>query len=44
VEPADQTLAQLLLHLALTDDEAREMLLSMLDALAFLHSQTRPSL
>jgi outer membrane biosynthesis protein TonB len=39
MEYADQTLAQLLLHRALTDDEAREMLLPMLDALAFLHSQ-----
>lgn len=39
MEYADQTLAQLLLRRALTDDEAREMLLPMLDALAFLHSQ-----
>jgi hypothetical protein len=39
MEYADQTLAQVLLHRALTDDEAREMLLPMLDALAFLHSQ-----
>jgi outer membrane biosynthesis protein TonB len=39
MEYADQTLAQLLRHRALTDDEAREMLLPMLDALAFLHSQ-----
>src|SRR5258708_13205861 len=36
---ADQTLAQLLLRRALTDDEAREMLLPMLDALAFLHGR-----
>ena len=39
MEYADQTLAQLLLHRALTDDEAREMLLPILDALAFLHGQ-----
>jgi serine/threonine protein kinase len=39
MEYADQTLAQLLLHRALTDDEAREMLLPILDALAFLHSR-----
>jgi outer membrane biosynthesis protein TonB len=39
MEYADQTLAQLLLHRVLTDDEAREMLLPMLDALTFLHSQ-----
>jgi outer membrane biosynthesis protein TonB len=39
MEHADQTLAQLLEHRALTDDEAREMLLPMLDALAFLHGQ-----
>jgi outer membrane biosynthesis protein TonB len=39
MEYADQTLAQLMLHRALTDDEAREMLLPTLDALAFLHSQ-----
>jgi TonB family protein len=36
---ADQTLAQLLLHRALTDDEAREMLLPTLDALTFLHGR-----
>jgi len=39
MEYADQTLAQLLRHRALTDDEAREMLLPTLDALAFLHSR-----
>jgi len=39
MEYADQTLAQLLAHRALTDDEAREMLLPILDALAFLHGQ-----
>jgi outer membrane biosynthesis protein TonB len=39
MEYADQTLAQLLLHRALTEDEAREMLLPTLDALAFLHGQ-----
>ena len=37
MEYADQTLAQLLLHRALTDDEAREMLLPTLEGLAFLH-------
>jgi hypothetical protein len=41
MEYADQTLAQLLLHRALTDDEAREMLLPTLDALAFLHRRDR---
>ena len=39
MEYADQTLAQLLLHRALTDDEAREMLLPTLDVLAFLHGR-----
>ncbi|MGH8290936.1 MAG: serine/threonine protein kinase [Steroidobacteraceae bacterium] len=39
MEYADQTLAQLLLRRALTDTEAREMLLPILDALAFLHHQ-----
>jgi TonB family protein len=39
MEYADQTLAQLLLHRALTDDETREMLLPILDALTFLHRQ-----
>ncbi len=39
MEYSDQTLAQLLLHRALTDDEAREMLLPTLDGLVFLHSQ-----
>jgi outer membrane biosynthesis protein TonB len=39
MEYADQTLAQLLLHRALTDDEAREMLLPTLDALGFLHGR-----
>jgi outer membrane biosynthesis protein TonB len=39
MEYADQTLAQLLLRRALTDDEAREMLLPTLNALAFLHGR-----
>ena len=39
MEYADQTLAQLLLHRALTEDEAREMVLPTLDALAFLHGR-----
>jgi TonB family protein len=39
MEYADQTLAQLLLHRPLTDDEAREMLLPILDGLAFLHGR-----
>lgn len=39
MEYADQTLAQLLLKRALTDEEAREMLLPILDALAFLHGR-----
>ena len=39
MEYADQTLAQLLLHRALTDDEAREMLLPIVDALAYLHGR-----
>lgn len=39
MEYADQTLAQLLRHRALSDDEAREMLLPILDALAFLHGR-----
>src|SRR5579864_6950548 len=39
MEYADQTLAQLLLHRALTEDEAREMLVPALDALAFLHGR-----
>ena len=39
MEYADQTLAQLLLHRALTEDEAQEMLLPALDALAFLHER-----
>jgi TonB family protein len=39
MEYADQTLAQLLSQRALTDDEAREMLLPTLDALAFLHGR-----
>lgn len=39
MEYADQTLAQLLAHRALTDDEAREMLAPILDGLAFLHGQ-----
>jgi hypothetical protein len=40
MEYAEQTLAQLLLHRALTEDEAQEMLLPTLDALAFLHGRT----
>ncbi len=39
MESADQTLAQLLLHRALTDEEAREMLPPILEALAFLHGR-----
>ena len=39
MEYADQTLAQLLQTRALMDDEAREMLLPTLDALAFLHGR-----
>ena len=39
MEYADQTLAQLLLHRPLTEDEAREMLMPSLDALAFLHGR-----
>ena len=39
MEYADQTLAQLLAHRALTDEEARELLLPALEALAFLHAQ-----
>src|SRR5512137_3006980 len=39
MEYADQTLAQVLQHRTLTDDEAREMLRPTLDALAFLHGQ-----
>jgi outer membrane biosynthesis protein TonB len=38
MEYADQTLDQLLGHRALSEDEAREMLLPALDALAFLHN------
>jgi TonB family protein len=37
MEYAEQTLAQILPHRALTPDEVREMLLPTLDALAFLH-------
>jgi len=37
MEYADQTLAQVLQRRALTEDEAREMLIPTLDALAFLH-------
>ena len=37
MEHADQTLAQILLHRALTVDEVRQMLPPTLDALAFLH-------
>ena len=39
MEYADQTLAQLLLHRALTDEEVQEMLVPVLDALAFLHER-----
>jgi TonB family protein len=39
MEHADQTLAQLLLHRALTDTEAREMLPPILEALTFLHGR-----
>src|SRR5580658_14973 len=39
MEYAEQTLAQLLQQRAQTDDEAREMLVPILDALAFLHGQ-----
>jgi serine/threonine protein kinase len=39
MEYADQTLAQLLPQRALTEDEAREMLVPILHALAFLHGR-----
>src|SRR5580658_1852402 len=39
MEYADQTMAQLLQQRPLTDDEALEMLVPILDALAFLHGQ-----
>src|SRR6185312_15405900 len=39
MEYADQTLAQLLERRAMADDEAREMLLPILDTLAFLHNR-----
>ena len=39
MEYADQTLGQLLTHRALTEAEAREMLLPTLDALLFLHNR-----
>jgi hypothetical protein len=39
MEYADQTLAQLLQHRALTDDEAKEMLSPILDALQLLHGR-----
>src|SRR3569833_519227 len=39
MEYADQTLAQLLEHRAMADGEAREMLLPILDTLAFLHNR-----
>jgi TonB family protein len=39
MEYADQTLAQVLQGRALTDDETREMLHPILDALAFMHGQ-----
>jgi Protein kinase domain len=38
-EYAEQNLAQILPHRALTADEVREMLMPALDALAFLHAQ-----
>jgi len=38
-EYAEQNLAQILPHRALTPDEVREMLIPVLDALAFLHRQ-----
>ena len=40
MEYADQTLAQLLQHRALTETETREMLVPILDALAFLHGRS----
>jgi outer membrane biosynthesis protein TonB len=40
MEYADQSLAQLLEHRALTEDETREMLVPTLKALAFLHNRT----
>jgi TonB family protein len=39
MEYADQTLAQLLQHRALTDEEARELLPPVLEALSFLHAR-----
>jgi serine/threonine protein kinase len=39
MEYADQTLAQLLLHRTLTENETREMLVPALDGLAFLHDR-----
>lgn len=39
MEYADQTLAQLLAHRALTEAETREMLLPVLDGLMFLHDR-----
>jgi hypothetical protein len=39
MEYAEQTLAQLLPHRALTPDEARELLLPTLEALAYLHGK-----
>ncbi len=43
MEYADQDLAQLLQRRALTEDEAREMLLPALSALAFLHERSLSS-
>lgn len=40
MEYADQTLAQLLPRRALTEDEAREMLIPVLEALTFLHERS----
>ena len=39
MEYSDQNLAQLLEHRAMTEDEAREMLLPVLSALSFLHNR-----
>src|SRR5262249_11037881 len=39
MEYADQTLAELLAHRALTEDETRDLLLPVLQALGFLHER-----
>ena len=44
MEHAEQTLAQVLPHRALTADEVREMLPATFDALGFLHRQPSGSL